>query len=245
MLIDSKGRRHLAALAPGAVFHSHAGTVALEALIGAEDGREVRTSLGARLVALRPTLAERVLEMPRGAQVIYPKDLGALLLLADIYPGALVVEAGTGSGALSMTLLRAGAEVIGYEVRPDFAERAKRNVEAALGAGALDHYCVRDLDVYEGMRESSVDRVMLDLPEPWRVVGHAAAAMRPGGILTSYLPSAIQVAELHRELDRSPFGLAVTVEIMERFWHVKGAAVRPEHRMVGHTGFLTAARLLA
>jgi tRNA (adenine57-N1/adenine58-N1)-methyltransferase len=182
--------------------------------------------------------------MPRGAQVIYPKDLGPILLLADIQPGLRVFESGVGSGALSMTLLRAGASVVGYELRDDFAERARGNVHSFLGDDASARYRVEVRDSYDGIDERDLDRVVLDLPEPWQVVKHAAVAMRPGGILVSYSPSIAQVMQLHEAFEDSGFHLAQTVEILQRTWHVDGQAVRPDHRMVAHTGFLTSARLL-
>jgi tRNA (adenine57-N1/adenine58-N1)-methyltransferase len=245
LLLDSKRRRHLVILAEGGEFHSHAGVLRHEDLIGADEGVTVRTSMGARLVALRPTLADYVLEMPRGAQVIYPKDLGPILVLADIFPGARVLESGVGSGALTMTLLRAvgpGGHVLGYEIRDDFAARARRNVEAFLGSAVPLDVEVRD--VYEGIDATGLDRVVLDLPEPWRVVPHAEKALVPGGILLAYLPSILQVARLREALDDSPFGMAQTLEVLQRTWHVDGQSVRPDHRMVAHTGFLTVARLL-
>ena len=154
-------------------------------------------STGRRFVVLRPTLADVVLKMPRGAQVIYPKDLGAILIAADIGPGMRVLEAGVGSGALSMALLRAGAEVVGYEVRADFAAGRAANVAAWAGPGAT--YRVEERDMYEGIDERDLDRVVLDLPEPWRALGPAAEALRPGGILLSYLPSITQVATLRAD----------------------------------------------
>ncbi|HZJ25528.1 MAG TPA: tRNA (adenine-N1)-methyltransferase [Acidimicrobiia bacterium] len=246
LLIDAKRRRHLVTLVAGAQFHSHAGVLDHDALIGSDEGITVRTKLGARLVALRPTLAEFILKMPRGAQVIYPKDLGPILVLADVFPGARVLESGVGSGALTATLLRAvgsGGHVHGYELREDFAARARTNVETFLGADQPLSVEVRD--VYEGIDVDDLDRVLLDLPEPWRVVDHATKALRPGGILLSYLPTIGQVARLHEELAASRFGMAETVEILQRGWHVDGQSVRPDHRMVAHTGFLTHARLLA
>jgi len=246
LLIDAKRRRHLVTLVAGAQFHSHAGVLDHDALIGSDEGITVRTKLGARLVALRPTLAEFILKMPRGAQVIYPKDLGPILVLADVFPGARVLESGVGSGALTATLLRAvgsGGHVHGYELREDFAARARTNVETFLGADQPLSVEVRD--VYEGIDVDDLDRVLLDLPEPWRVVDHATKALRPGGILLSYLPTIGQVARLHEELAASRFGMAETVEILQRGWHVDGQSVRPDHRMVAHTGFLTHARLPA
>jgi len=258
LLVDSKRRRHLVTLVPGARFHTHAGIIEHDLVIGQAEGTSVRTGAGARYVALRPTLAELVLEMPRGAQVIYPKDLAAILMLADVYPGARVLEAGVGSGALSMALLRAGAQVVGYEIRPDFAARARKNVAALAGSGLAgsglagselagaspEAYRVEERDVYEGINQSDLDRVILDLPEPWRVVGHAEGALRPGGILLAYLPSITQVTQLRDALSVSGFAMAETLEVLQRTWHVEGRSVRPDHRMVAHTGFLTHARLL-
>jgi len=244
MLVDGKGRKYIVTLADGGEFHTHAGFVPHAALMAVGEGAVVRSSGGARYVVLRPTLSDFVLKMPRGAQVIYPKDLGPLLLLADVYPGCRILEAGVGSGALSMTLLRAGAVVTGYELRPEFAARARANVAAFLGPDALERYRVEQRDCYDGIDEVDLDRVVLDLPEPWRVVKHAAAALRNGGILVSYLPTVGQVAQLREEVAGSAFALAHTVEVLQRSWHVEGQSVRPDHRMVGHTGFLTSARLV-
>ena len=245
LLVDSKARRYLITLVEGGSFSTHAGTLPHADLIGRDEGILVRTSHGSRLRAVRPTLSDYILKMPRGAQVIYPKDIGPILVLADIFPGARLLEAGVGSGALSMALLRAvGPEgsVAGYEIREDFASRALKNVESFLGPG--QHYNVEIRDIYEGIDETGLDRIVLDLPEPWRVVKHATHALRPGGILVSYLPTIGQVARLREELDGSPFGLAESLEVLQRTWHVEGQSVRPDHRMVAHTGFLTAARLL-
>jgi tRNA (adenine57-N1/adenine58-N1)-methyltransferase len=245
LLLDSKQRRHLVTLAEGGEFHSHTGIVRHDDLIGRDEGITVRTTMGARLVVVRPTLGEYVLEMPRGAQVIYPKDLGPILLLADIFPGAKVLESGVGSGALTMTLLRAvgpTGSVVGYELRDDFASRAQRNVAGLLGDDLPLRVEVRD--AYDGIDEEALDRIVLDLPEPWRVVKHAVSALRPGGILLAYLPTIGQVARLREEIAQSAFGMAQSLEVMHRTWHVDGQSVRPDHRMVAHTGFLTHARLL-
>jgi tRNA (adenine57-N1/adenine58-N1)-methyltransferase len=245
LLIDSKARRYMITLAEGGSFSTHAGTIPHADLIGRDEGILLRSSHGARLRAVRPTLSDFILKMPRGAQVIYPKDIGPILVLADIFPGARLLEAGVGSGALSMALLRAvGTEgsVVGYELREDFAAKAVKNVESFLGPD--QPYRVELRDVYEGIEEAELDRIVLDLPEPWRVVKHATVALRPGGILLSYLPTIGQVARLREELDGSPFGLAETLEVLQRTWHVEGQSVRPDHRMVAHTGFLTVARLL-
>lgn len=242
LLLDAKARQYLIRLRAGTSFHTHVGIVAHDDLIGAEEGATVLGSTGRRFVVVRPTLAEVVLKMPRGAQVIYPKDLAAIMMQADIAPGVRVLEAGVGSGALSMALLRAGASVVGYELRDDFADRARANVADLLGESAPYRVDVRD--VYEGIEERGLDRIVLDLPEPWRVVGHAETALRSGGILCSYLPTINQTSQLRHALERSRFGMAVTLEVLHRTWHIEARSVRPDHRMVGHTGFLTTARLL-
>lgn len=244
LLVDAKARRYLVTLAAGAEFHSHAGLIPHDELIGQAPGREVRSSRQSRYTVLRPTLSDYVLKMPRGAQVIYPKDLGPLLMLADVFPGVRILESGVGSGALSMALLRAGAEVIGYELRDDFAARAQRNVRSYLGEGVMDRYRVEVRDSYEGIEATGIDRVVLDLPEPWRVVEPAIEALVPGGLFVAYTPQITQAVQLREQLERSGFALAETVEVLNRGWHIEGQAVRPNHRMVAHTGFLTHARLV-
>jgi tRNA (adenine57-N1/adenine58-N1)-methyltransferase len=244
LLVDAKRRRYLVTLKAGGEFHSHAGYVPHDDIIGGDEGATVLSTRGSRFVVLRPTLADFVLKMPRGAQVIYPKDLGPILMLADIGPGVRVLESGVGSGALSMAMLRAGASIVGYELRQDFADRARKNVAGFLGADVLERYRVEVRDCYEGIDEPAVDRVVLDLPEPWQVVGPAERALRPGGILVAYTPSIVQVSQLREALDRGPWSGVESLEVLQRTWHVEGAAVRPDHRMVAHTGFLTHARLL-
>jgi tRNA (adenine57-N1/adenine58-N1)-methyltransferase catalytic subunit len=244
LLVDGKKRRYLVTLAAGGEFHTHAGVLPHDDLIGSAEGASFRSTRGATFLAIRPTLADFVLKMPRGAQVIYPKDLGPILMLADIFPGARVLESGVGSGALSMTLVRAGARVVGYEVREDFANRARRNVRTFLGEGALERYSVDVRDVYAGIDETDLDRVILDLPEPWQAVEHAAGCMHRGGVLVAYTPQITQAVRLREGLARQGFGMADTVEVLNRGWHIDGQSVRPEHRMVAHTGFLTSARLL-
>jgi tRNA (adenine57-N1/adenine58-N1)-methyltransferase len=245
LLVDQKGRRYLITLKEGGEFHSHSGFVPHGDLIGAEDGTPVKSTRGTPYVALRPTLEDFVLEMPRGAQVIYPKDLGPILVLADIGPGVRVLESGVGSGALSMAMLRAGADIVGYELREDFANRAQANVGTFLGDDALSRYRVELRDCYEGIDATGLDRVVLDLPEPWRVVSHAARALRSGGILVAYTPSIVQATQLREALRGDTWLGARTLEVLHRSWHVDPPAVRPDHRMVAHTGFLTTARLTA
>ena len=244
LLVDRKNRSYLRRLEPGGFFHSHSGLVAWDDLLGRPEGSEVRSIGGTRFQAFRPTLSDFVVKMKRGAQVIYPTDLGPMLLLADIAPGHRVLESGVGSGALSLALLRAGAEVFGYEIRGDFARRARKNVQEFLGADALSRYHISERDCYDGIDVEGLDRVALDLPEPWRVVPHAAARLRPGGLLIAYTPSVLQATQLRESLERGPWALAATVEVLQRSWHIAGEAVRPDHRMIAHTGFLTHARRL-
>jgi len=244
LLIDRKKRRYLVTLEEAGEFHTHAGFVPHTEIVGRAEGAVLRSTRGATFTAFRPTLSDFVLKMPRGAQVIYPKDLGPILMLADVFPGARVLESGVGSGALSMTLLRAGATVTGYELRPDFAARAQKNVEAFLGPDLRGAYRVELRDCYEGIDLVDLDRIVLDLPEPWQVVKHAERALHPGGILVAYTPTIIQAVQLRETLDESAFELADTMEVLHRGWHIEGQSVRPDHRMVAHTGFLTHARLL-
>ena len=244
LLIDSKQRRYMVTLKAGAEFHSHTGFIRHDDLIGRSEGIIVRANRSGNFLVLRPTLADFVLKMPRGAQVIYPKDLGPLLMLADIFPGARVLESGVGSGALSMTMLRAGADIVGYELRADFASRALKNIEAFLGAEVLSRFRLQERDTYAGIDEVDLDRVVLDLPEPWQVTPHAANALRPGGIVVGYTPTIIQAVQFRQSLDTGGFAQAETIEVLNRSWHIEGQSVRPDHRMVAHTGFLTHARRL-
>lgn len=244
LLIDFKRRRYLITLKPEGEFHSHSGFVPHGEIIGQPEGCTVLSTKGNSYLAVRPTLSDFVLKMPRGAQVIYPKDLAPILMLADIQPGVRVLESGVGSGALSMAMLRAGADIVGYELREDFAERARENVTAFLGEEVLDRYRVELRDCYEGIDETDLDRVVLDLPEPWNVVRHAEKALHPGGIILAYTPSIVQVMQFRTALEGSAFDVPETLEVLHRTWHVEGQSVRPDHRMVAHTGFLTHARLL-
>ena len=242
MLIDAKDRHYLITLRADAAFHTHAGIIQHNDIIGVPEGSLIRGSTERSFLVLRPTLSDVVLKMPRGAQVIYPKDLGTILMQADIGPGMRVLESGVGSGALSMTMLRAGALITGYEIREDFAEQAKKNVHDMLGDDVS--YDVKIRDVTLGIDEEDFDRIVLDMPEPWDVVKHAEGALRPGGILLCYLPTINQTQLLRETLRQHSFGLEETVEILRRTWHIDGRSVRPDHRMVAHTGFLTSARRL-
>jgi tRNA (adenine57-N1/adenine58-N1)-methyltransferase catalytic subunit len=246
-LINRKGRHYPIVLRSGGVYQFSGETLPHDDIIGKPEGSEVQTSRETRFIALRPTLSEYVLKMPRGAQVIYPKDLGTILLWADIYPGATVVEAGMGSGALTMALIRAVGDkghVTSYEIREDFARRAIANVTDFLGP--VPNHTLKQKDVYKGIDDRDVDRLLLDLPEPWNAVPHATKALRSGGIFICLLPTVPQVEQVMRALRAEHvFSLFETFETMFRTWVIDGPSVRPDHRMVAHTAFLTVARKVA
>lgn len=244
LLIDRKGRRYMVRLERSADFHTHIGHFSHDELLGQEEGAWVLTSKGHHLLAVRPTMSDYTLEMPRIATVVYPKDVGAILVYGDIFPGARVLEAGTGSGALTAALLRAvgaNGSVFSYDVREDMLERARSNVEALFTDTA--NLSLKLGDVGEGFDEDGLDRIVLDLPEPWHVAPHAEERLLPGGIFLSFLPTILQVHQLTQTLrERRTFDLIETFEVMQRSWTVGRRNVRPDHRMVAHTGFVTTAR---
>ncbi len=243
-LLDRRGRSYMFQLTDGARFESHTGNCAAADLIGRAEGCWVTTSRGHRLMALRPTLSDLTLRMPRLATVMYPKDLGALLVYADIFSGARVLEAGAGSGAVTMFLLRAVGDegrVYTYDLRQDMIDQAQANI--ARYFERWDNLEMKIGDVYEGFEEDDLDRVVLDLPEPWHVVPHASERLAAGGLFFGFVPTVPQVEELVRSLRaQRTFGMIETMEIMMRQWNVSGRSVRPSHRMVGHTGFIITAR---
>jgi tRNA (adenine57-N1/adenine58-N1)-methyltransferase len=250
LFVDPKDRRYLATLHAGGEFHTHSGVVGHDMIIGRPPGVTVQSTKGTYYVVIRPTLEDFVLEMPRGAQVIYPKDLAPILMLADVHPGVHVFETGVGSGALSMTLLRAGARITGYELREDFAARARSNVESFLGPEVLERYDVTVRDSYAGIDApagAKFDRMVLDLPEPWHVIDRAPEVLAAGGIVVAYTPSITQAQQVREAFVRHRHGWIEqrTLEVLHRTWHIEGQSVRPDHRMVAHTGFLTTARLIA
>lgn len=246
VLYDRRLRRYLITLRRGGSSDLRGGRVAHDDLLGRGEGGTIRSTRGERFLVLRPTLGEFILEMPRGAQVVYPKDLGAIMLAADIFPGARVFEAGTGSGALTMALVRAAGpqgRVVSYEVREDFARVAERNITRYLGETPTLVLRRRDLD--EGILpdDAPVDRVVLDLPEPWRMVPAVERALVVGGIFLAYLPTVPQVMHTVETLSGAgAFALVETAEVLLRPWNIDGRSVRPAHRMVAHTGFLVTAR---
>lgn len=245
VLTDRRGRRYLVDLEPGGEWHSHAGLLPHDELIGRPEGTTVRTNRNMEVTVLRPTREDFVLKMKRGAQVVYPKDQAMILAVGDIRPGAVVAEAGAGSGALTLALLAAVGErgqVISFENREEHARVARRNVERFHGAVPSNWELV-DGDVRDGLAQRRVHRVVLDLLEPWRVVDAAASALAPGGILVAYMPTVPQVMRLDETLwEDGRFTGVRTTETLVRPWDLDGLAVRPAHRMVAHTAFLTVAR---
>lgn len=245
VFIDRKSRRYLVALNAGTQWHSHAGMLKHDDVIGHCEGTTVRTNRNMELVALRPTRDDYVLKMKRGAQVVYPKDQAMIVALGDIRPGCAVVEAGAGSGALTLALLDAvgpSGSVVSIERRDDHAAIAQRNVHGFYGQQPAN-WTLRIGDAAEKIAAERVHRVVLDLLDPWRMVDAAATALRPGGLMVAYTPGVPQVMRLTDALyDDGRFTGVATSETLVRSWHVEGLAVRPGHRMVAHTAFLTVAR---
>lgn len=250
-LTDPKGRMHTITLEVGKEFHTHKGILQHDSLIGGPEG--VVVTIGStRYLALRPLLSDFVLSMPRGAQVVYPKDAGQIVQMADVFPGAHVVEAGVGSGALSMSLLRAvgdAGRLSSYERREDFATIAQANVERFFGA-PHPAWSVTVGDLQEALPQSEtdrdVDRVVLDMLAPWEVLDAVSAALVPGGLVCCYVATTTQLSATVEALRaHGTFTEPQSWESMVRGWHVEGLAVRPEHRMIGHTGFLCTSRRLA
>ncbi len=250
-LTDEKGRSHRLVLAPGRSFHTHRGSIAHDDVIGMEEGSVVRASGGMLYVALRPLLADYTVSMSRGAAVVYPKDAAQIVGLADIFPGARVLEAGAGSGALSCWLLRAVGEdgkLVSYERRADFAAIALANVEAYFGSPhPAWSLIIADLPADEPQPAAhDFDRIVLDLLAPWEHVARAAHWLVPGGLICCYVATTTQLSRVVEALrEHGGFTEPAAWESMHRGWHVQGLAVRPEHRMVGHTGFIVTTRRLA
>jgi tRNA (adenine57-N1/adenine58-N1)-methyltransferase catalytic subunit len=247
-LTDPKGRRHSVVLAVGGQFHTAKGPVSHDELISQPEGIVVRSTGGTTFLAMRPLLYEFTVTMPRGAAVIYPKDAAQVLMSADIFPGARVLEAGAGSGALTCTLLRAigpSGHLTSYERREDFASLARRNVENFFGASP-HNWDLRVGDVVEALSEEPLDRVVLDMLAPWDCVSTVADVLVPGGVFCAYVTTTTQLAQTVETLRvHTGFTEPEATESLIRAWHVEGLAVRPRHNMVGHTGFVITSRRMA
>jgi len=247
-LVDKKGRQYALTLKAGDLYQLSGHKIPHDDLIGKPDGSLITLSGNKTMLALRPTFGDYVLKMPRGAQVLYPKDLALIPMWADVYPGSRVFEAGTGSGALTMALLRAVGQrgvVVTYEAREDFARTAMTNIARYMGPAP--NLIPLRRNAYEGISllEDGLpfDRLVLDLPEPWQVVPYAAQVLRSGGIYLSFVPTVPQVVQTVEALERAKvFGLVETFETLLRTWSIQGRSVRPDHRMVAHSGFITVAR---
>ncbi len=251
-LTDPRGRLHTITLHPDGTFHTHKGYFRHEELVGAPEGSVVRNTAGIEYLALRPLLADHVLSMPRGAAVVYPKDAGQIVTMGDVFPGATVVEAGVGSGGLTMSLLRAvgdGGRLLSVERREDFAAIARGNVETFFG-GPHPAWSLTVGDLAETLptlvEPATVDRVVLDMLAPWENLDAVATALSPGGVLVCYVATTTQLSRLAEDLRADGrYTEPEAWESMVRGWHLEGLAVRPQHRMVGHTGFLLTTRRLA
>jgi tRNA (adenine57-N1/adenine58-N1)-methyltransferase len=251
-LTGPKGRMNTITLVPGEVFHTHRGILSHDEIIGLPDGSVVTNNVGVEHLALRPLLSDFVMSMPRGAAIIYPKDAAQILAQADIFPGATVVEAGVGSGALSLWLLRAigpAGRLASFERRDEFADVARANIATFLGSDP-ENWTITLGDLAEAlpatMAPQSVDRVVLDMLAPWECLSVVSDALKPGGVLLCYVATVTQLSRVAEAIRAS--GLYTNPdsnETMVRGWHVEGLAVRPDHRMIGHTGFLITARRLA
>jgi tRNA (adenine57-N1/adenine58-N1)-methyltransferase len=248
LLIDQRDRTYLFKLQERGTYHTHSGTLPHGSLIGRPEGTRVLTSKGMVLTAFRPRFADYVLKMPRGAQVVYPKDLGPIVTYADVFPGARVLEAGTGSGALTIALCRAaGASglVVSYEEREDHHAQAVANIEAFFGAmPARLELRPGDLAQIAGTGER-YDRAVLDMPDPWTPLPPLAEVLEPGAVICAYLPTTLQIQRFVLALGEHGFLHVETFEMLRRSWHVTERSVRPDHRMQGHTGFLSVGRRVA
>ena len=243
LLLDRKSRKYLITINREQIFHSHLGQLFHDQLINKSVGGWYRTDKGHVLLAIRPTLGDYVLEMPRGPQIVYPKDLGLIVSLGDIFPGATVIESGLGSGSLTLALLRAvgdSGQVTTYEINESVIPKALNNIGKILPNAENLH--VKQGDIYLDLTERDVDRVVLDVPEPWNSVSGVGNALVLGGILISFSPTILQVHQLVLTLQNDGrFQRIETTETLLRPWHVTEQSVRPEHRMVAHSGFLTTA----
>ena len=243
LLIDRKSRRYMITLTEGETYHCHLGRLFHDQLIGSSIGGWYRTDKSHTLLAVRPTLGDFVRQMPRGPQIIYPKDLGNIVNFADIFPGATVIEGGLGSGALTAALLRAvgnTGKVINYEIDEAVLPKAMRNIERVTPD--TSNLEVKIADIYQSITERDVDRVVLDVPEPWQAIPGIGDALAMGGILLSFVPTILQVQRLVLGLEEDGrFQMIESLETLLRTWHITERSVRPDHRMIAHSGFLTTA----
>jgi len=244
LFVDEKNREYLRVLLPETIIALRGGNIPAEQFIGLPDGSLVEVGKTERFRVLRPTYARLIPNLPRKAQVIYPKDVGPMLLWGDVYPGAKVLEIGSGPGALTLALLRTlgpKGYLVTVEIRRDHCEMARGNVRRFMGT--VPNWMLAQADAYVGLPIQTADRVFVDLPEPWRVLTHVRKTLRVGGVLVCYIPTVLQVKSLVDALtDDTRFDNVEVMENMLRFWHVKDLSVRPEHRMVAHTGFIIIAR---
>ena len=247
-LTDPKGKLHTITLKSGSQWHTHKGWIEHDELIGQPEGILVKTTQGVPYLALRPLYADYVLSMPRGATIVYPKDSAQIIGLADIYPGARVIEAGVGSGALTIALLRAVGDrgsVRSFEKREEFGQIASTNIANFFGATPAN-WSLTIGALQESLDETGADRMVLDMLAPWECIEAAAQALRPGGVIICYLATTTQLSRTAEALRASQlFTEPIAWESMVRGWHLEGLAVRPEHRMIGHTGFLIQSRRMA
>jgi tRNA (adenine57-N1/adenine58-N1)-methyltransferase catalytic subunit len=245
IFIDRKGRRYMKMLRAGRKILIR-GEIIADELFGIEEGSRVKFSSGEKYLVLRPTYADLIPHLPRASQVIYPKDTGPLLIWGDVFPGATVIEGGTGAGALTIALLRAvgpAGRVISYELREDFADAARKNVAAFFGEAP--NWTIKVRDLYAGFDETGADRMFLDLAEPGRAMDVAAAALRPGAVLVCYVPTAVQLKDTVEAIQaRADFGEIESFETLLRHWQVKGMSVRPHFRMIAHSAFIIVSRKL-
>jgi tRNA (adenine57-N1/adenine58-N1)-methyltransferase catalytic subunit len=248
-LTDTKGRHYTMVLSAGGEFHTHRGAITHDAVIGLPEGSVVKSTNGDPFLVLRPLLVDYVMSMPRGAQLIYPKDAAQIVLEGDIFPGARVLEAGAGSGAMTCSLLRAvgsDGRVMSYEVRADHGEHARRNVETYFGGAPANWQLIIGDVVDTDLAAGCIDRVVLDMLAPWDVLDTVSRVIAPGGVLIVYLATVTQLSKTVEALrDQQCWTEPRAWETLQRGWNVVGLAVRPQHNMRGHTGFLVSARRLA
>ena len=244
ILVDRRRRETYAVLQPGKTLNINGNVIKHDDLVGLSNGGRAESTKGNPFKVFRATLQQYVLHMHRYATIIYPKDIAAILMHGDIGPGARVVEGGLGSGALALSVLRAigpDGHLTTYELKEESIRCSRRNIEIFMGE--TPHHRIHHQDIYKGIDEIDVDRVVLDVPEPWRVVSHAATCLADGGIFVAYVPTTLQVYELVKSLrDHPEMYMTWSLELLERPWHVTEDSSRPDHRMVGHTGFLVFSR---